>query len=41
LRLLIDSEPLLLINKGALIYKNMKKAKSRSDDGQIYIVTKH
>ena len=27
LRLIIDSEPLLIINKGKVIYKNMKKAR--------------
>lgn len=32
LRLLIDSEPLLIINKGKVIYKNMKKARYNMGD---------
>ncbi|MDP4178455.1 MAG: DUF421 domain-containing protein [Bacillota bacterium] len=32
LRLLIDSEPLLIIDKGKVIYKNMKKAKYNIGD---------
>lgn len=32
LRLLIDSEPLLIINKGKVIYKNMKKARYNIGD---------
>lgn len=32
LRLLINSEPLLIINKGKVIYKNMKKAKYNIGD---------
>lgn len=32
LRLLINSEPLLIINKGKVIYKNMKKAKYNVGD---------
>ena len=32
LRLLIDSEPLLIIDKGKVIYKNMKKARYNMGD---------
>ena len=32
LRLIIDSEPLLIIDKGSVIYKNMKKAKYNIND---------
>ena len=40
LRLLIDSEPLLIIDKGKVIYKNMKKARYNMGDLLMQLRTK-